>query len=78
MNSPTISYPQLFVAPLFLFLCIQMGGYYVLFKNEQEYIIRFKNSRRSREFLKLIIQDCEFFERLQNLQCRSTHSCTNI
>ena len=78
MNSPTISYPQLFVAPLFLFLCIQMGGYYVLFKNEQEYIIRFKNSRRSREFLKLIIQDCEFFERLQNLWYRSTHSCTNI
>ena len=28
MNSPTISYPQLFMAPLFLFLCIQMGGYY--------------------------------------------------
>ena len=26
----------------------------------------------------LIIQDCEFFERPQNLWYRSTHSCTNI
>ena len=78
MNSPTISYPQLFMALLFLFLCIQMGSFYVLFKNEQECIIRFKNSRRSREFLKLIIHDCELFERLQNLWYRSTHSCTNI
>ena len=62
MNSPTISYPQLFMAPLFLFLCIQMGGYYVLFKNEQE----------------CLIHDCEFFEWLQNLWYTSTHSCTNI
>ena len=28
--------------------------------------------------LNLIIQDCECFERLQNLCYRSTHSCTNI
>ena len=28
-------------------------------------IIRFKNSRQSREFLNLIIHNCEFFERLQ-------------
>ena len=33
--------------------------------NKQEHIIRFKNSRRGREFLHLIIHDCrEFFERL--------------
>ena len=30
------------------------------------------------EFLNLIIQDCECFERLQNVCYRSTHSCTNI
>ena len=34
-------------------------------KNEQECIISFENSGRSREFLYLIIHDCEFFERLQ-------------
>ena len=50
MNSPTISYPQLFVAPLFLFLCIQMGGYYVLFKNEQEYIIGLKTQGEAENF----------------------------
>ena len=36
-------------------------------KNEQECIISFKNSRRRREFLNLIIHHCEFFERPQNL-----------
>ena len=42
-------------------------------------IISFKNSRQSRwEFLNLIIHDCEFLERLENLWYRSTHSCTNI
>ena len=35
-------------------------------KNEQSCIFRFKNSRRSREFLNVIIPDCEVFERLQN------------
>ena len=39
----------------------------VLFKNEQEFTIPFKNSWRSQEFLHLIIHNCEFFERLQNL-----------
>ena len=33
-------------------------------KNEQKCIIRFENSRRNREFLNLIIHDCQFFERL--------------
>ena len=48
-------------------------------KNEQECIIRFKNSRVfRREFLNLIIHNCKFFERLQNVWYRSTHSCTNI
>ena len=37
------------------------------FKNEQECVISFKNSRRRREFLNLIIHYCEFFERPQNL-----------
>ena len=36
-------------------------------KKEQDCTIRFKNSGRSREFLRLIIHDCGFFERLQNL-----------
>ena len=36
-------------------------------KKEQDCTIRFKNSGRSREFLHLIIHDCGFFERLQNL-----------
>ena len=35
--------------------------------NEQECIIRFKKSRRRLEFLNLIIDDGEFFDRLQNL-----------
>ena len=30
------------------------------------------------EFLNLIIHDCEFYEQLQNLRYRSTHSCTKI
>ena len=48
-------------------------------KNEQECIIRFKNSRVfRREFLNLIIHNCKFFERLQNVWYRWTHSCTNI
>ena len=50
MNSPTISYPQLFMAPLFLFLYIQMGGFYVLFKNEQECIIRLKTQGEVESF----------------------------
>ena len=37
---------------------------YCVKKNEQEYNIRFKNSRPSREFLQLIMHDCEFFERI--------------
>ena len=45
------------------------GGFNVLFK---------KTNRMCLEFLKLIIHDLEFFERLQNLWYRSTHSCTNI
>ena len=45
-----------------------------LIKREGVYIIRFKNSRRSREFLQLMIHDCEFLERLQNLWYRSNHS----
>ena len=36
-------------------------------KNEQKCIIRLENSRRSREFLNLIIHDCGCFERLENL-----------
>ena len=53
-------------------------SYYVLLKNKQECsIISFKNSMQSREFLNLIIHDWEFFEWLQNLRYRSTHSCTN-
>ena len=38
-------------------------------KNEKEciYIIRFKNSVRSREFLHLVIHFREYFERLQHL-----------
>ena len=36
-------------------------------KNEQESIIRFNKLRQTREFLRLIIYDCDFFERLQNL-----------
>ena len=44
-----------------------LWAFFVLFKNEQECIVRFKNSRRSREFTNLIIYDYEFFERLQNL-----------
>ena len=39
----------------------------VLFKNQQECIIRLKNSRQSRVFLNLIIHNCEIFERLQTL-----------
>ena len=31
-------------------------------KNEQKCIIRFKKSRRSQEFLHLIIHDCEFLK----------------
>ena len=30
-------------------------------KNEQEFIIRFKNSWRTLEFLHLIINDCDLF-----------------
>ena len=48
----------------------QQNIYVVLFKNEQESIIRFKNinSGLSRQFLDLIIiHSCSFFERLQNL-----------
>ena len=44
-----------------------LWAFFVLFKNEQECIVIFKNSRRSREFTNLIIYDYEFFERLQNL-----------
>ena len=40
-------------------------------------MIKLKNSRRSRVFLNQIIHDCVFFERPQNLLCRSTHFCTN-
>ena len=29
-------------------------------------------------FLNLVLHDCEFFKRLQNLWYRSTHSYTNI
>ena len=47
-------------------------------KNEKECNIRFKKSTPNREFLHLIIHDCEFLERLQNLWYRSTHSCPNI
>ena len=43
-------------------------------KNEQECIIRSKNSRQSQEFSHLIIRNCQFFERLQNLWYRSTVS----
>ena len=38
-----------------------MRDSYVMFKNEHECIIRFKNSRQSQDFLNLIIQDCKFF-----------------
>ena len=55
---------------------------FVLFKKQastrQSCIIRFKNLRQRREFLPLIIHDCEFVEWLQNLSYRLTHSCTNI
>ena len=37
---------------------------FVLFKKTSRSVL---NSTRSREFLNLIIHDCEFFERLQNL-----------
>ena len=43
------------------------GMIFALFKKQADGFIRFKNSRRTREFLHLIIHDCEFFEQLQNL-----------
>ena len=56
--------------------CMALPIKYCL-KNEQERIISFKNARWSQEFLCLIMLDCDFFDRLQNLWYRSTHSCTN-
>ena len=43
------------------------GMIFALFKKQADGFIRFKNSRRTREFLHFIIHDCEFFEQLQNL-----------
>ena len=63
---------------LYFYSFVSKWAVFMWFKNEQECIIRFENSRRSREFLNLLIHDCEFFERLQNLWYRSTYSCTNI
>ena len=37
-----------------------------------------KTSRSSTRDFKPDNNDCEFFERLQNFWCRSTHSCTNM
>ena len=36
------------------------GMIFALFKKQADGFIRFKNSRRTREFLHLIIHDCEF------------------
>ena len=52
-------------------------------KNEQECIIRFKNSRRRGEFLHLIIQDCEFFQTASKIEISDFdqaiwNSCTKI
>ena len=53
----------LFGLPKYRINRLQLVVKYCL-KNEQECIIRFQNSKRSRELLHLIIHDCEFFEQL--------------
>ena len=53
-------------SPLSLF--VQQESIKYCLKNEQECIIRFKNSRVfRREVLNLIIHNCKFIERLQNV-----------